>query len=175
MGYVENNLMPGEEVVYTGHVHVFSLVPGLVTFIFGAILASLPSTHPQLAVPAIRMFCWVGGVMFLLSGGFHLLQALIRKSTTELALTTRRVIAKSGIIMREITELNYSRIESFTVDQPILGMIFGYGTFFIHGIGGSKAGIKCVAHPMQLRHQALELLDKSSGQRDVREVQAAKG
>jgi uncharacterized membrane protein YdbT with pleckstrin-like domain len=164
MGYVENNLMPDEQVVYTGHVHAFSLAPGLITTIFGAALVLLPTTHPQLAVPGVRMFLWIGGGFFFLSGLWHLLVALARKATTELALTTRRIIAKSGIIMREVTELNYSRVESFTVDQSILGMVFGYGTFFIHGVGGSKSGIRCIAHPMQLRHQALEMLDKASNQ-----------
>ena len=166
MGYVENNLMPDEQVVYTGHVHVFSLVPGLITCAIGAALATLPETHPQMALPQIRMFCIIGGGMFLLYGAWHLLTALVRKATTELALTSRRIIAKSGLIVREISELNYNRVESFTVDQPVLGMIFGYGTFYIHGVGGSKSGIRCIARPMEFRHQALEMLDKTSNQRD---------
>ncbi len=168
MSYVENNLMPDEQVMYTGHVHAFSLAPGFIATVIGAGIATLPSTHPELAVPAIRMFCLLGGGMVLLWGLGHFLMAFLRKATTELALTTRRIIAKSGLLIREITELNYSRVESFTVDQSILGMIFGYGTFFIHGVGGSKAGIRCIAHPMQFRHQALEMLDKASGQRDVK-------
>lgn len=169
MGYIDNNLMPEEQVVFTGHVHMFSMMPGLVTCIFGAVIATLPATHPELAGPAIKMFCFLGGGMFLLSGLFHLLAALVRKATTEIALTTRRVIAKSGLFIREITELNYNRVESFTVDQPVMGMIFGYGTFIIHGVGGSKAGVRCIARPMEFRHKALEMLDKTSNQRDMRD------
>lgn len=168
MSYIENNLMPDEQVMFTGHVHAFSLMPGLVTCIIGAIVATLPSTHPELVGAPIRMFCILGGGMFLLSGGFHLFMALVRKATTEIALTNRRVVAKSGLFIREITELNYNRVESFTVDQPVLGMLFGYGTFNIHGVGGSKAGVRCIARPMEFRHHALELLDKTSNQRDAK-------
>jgi uncharacterized membrane protein YdbT with pleckstrin-like domain len=165
MGYVENNLMPDEQIVYTGHVHSFSMLPGFAVMVFGAVVATAPGSHPDFPRP-MTMFFLLGGGMAFLWGLYHFLAALVRKSTTEIALTTRRIIAKSGIVVREITELNYSRVESFTVDQPLLGMIFGYGTFFIHGVGGSKAGIRCIARPMEFRHKALEMLDKTSNQRD---------
>jgi uncharacterized membrane protein YdbT with pleckstrin-like domain len=99
-------------------------------------------------------------------GLYYALSAIIQKLTTELALTTKRVIAKSGLIVRELIELNYNRVESFTVDQSILGMVFGYGTFYIHGVGGSRAGIDCIAAPMDFRRAALEMLDKTSRQSD---------
>jgi uncharacterized membrane protein YdbT with pleckstrin-like domain len=166
MGYVENNLMQDEQVVHTGHVHGFSLAPGLLTFGIGAFLASYPIMHPDEVPAAAKMFCILLGVMFALSGLYSALSAIIQKLTTELALTTKRVIAKSGLIVRELIELNYNRVESFTVDQSILGMALGYGTFYIHGVGGSRAGIKCIAAPMEFRRAALEMLDKMSRQKD---------
>jgi uncharacterized membrane protein YdbT with pleckstrin-like domain len=166
MGYVENNLMQDETVVHTGHVHGFSMVPGLLTLGIGSFLASYPIMHPEDVPQAAKMFCILLGVLFVLSGLYSAVSAVIQKLTTELALTTKRVIAKSGLIVRELIELNYNRVESFTVDQSILGMLFGYGTFYIHGVGGSKAGIGCIAAPMDFRRHALEMLDKTARQSD---------
>ncbi|MEZ0223712.1 MAG: PH domain-containing protein [Alphaproteobacteria bacterium] len=166
MGYIENNLMQDEQVVHTGYVHGFSLMPGLLTLAIGAVLVSFPITNPDEVPPAAKMFCILLGALFVLSGLYHALSAVIRKLTTELALTTKRVMAKSGLIVRELVELNYNRVESFTVDQSILGMVFGYGTFYIHGVGGSKAGVQCIAAPMDFRRAALEMLDKVTRQKD---------
>lgn len=166
MGYIENNLMSDEQVIHTGYVHSFSIVPGVLTLGIGSFLASYPIMHPDEVPPAAKMFCFLLGVLFVLSGLYHALSAIIRKLTTELALTTKRVMAKSGLIVRELVELNYNRVESFTVDQSILGMIFGYGTFYIHGVGGSRAGVKCIAKPMDFRRNALEVLEKATRQKD---------
>jgi uncharacterized membrane protein YdbT with pleckstrin-like domain len=162
MGYIENNLMQDETVAYTGRVHPFSLVPGLLVFVLGAAIGSYPVTNPDAVPPFAKMFMGLGGGMIALVGFCYLVSSLVRKLTTELALTTRRIIGKSGLIVRELVELSYAKIESVSVDQSILGMLLGYGTFYIHGVGGSKAGIRCIAAPMEFRKHALEMLDKAS-------------
>jgi hypothetical protein len=73
MGYVENNLMQDEQVVHTGHVHGFSLVPGLVALGIGSFLASYPVLHPDEVPPAAKMFCILLGVLFVLWGLYYAL------------------------------------------------------------------------------------------------------
>lgn len=102
----------------------------------------------------------IGGVL-LLFAFISLLRAFITKSSTELAVTSKRVIAKVGLIRRNTTELNHSKVESFRVDQGILGRIFGYGTIVVCGTGGGKNGIPNIDSPMDFRRNAMETIDQN--------------
>ena len=53
-------------------------------------------------------------------GGVLIAIAAIHVLTTELALTNRRIIAKSGLIRRNTIELKTNRVESLGVNQGIL-------------------------------------------------------
>ena len=55
------------------------------------------------------------------------------RGTTELAVTDQRVIYKTGLLARHTLEMNRARVESVTVDQTMLGRLFGYGTVIVRG------------------------------------------
>ena len=74
-------------------------------------------------------------------GGVLIAIAAIHVLTTELALTNRRIIAKSGLIRRNTIELKTNRVESLEVNQGILGRIFNFGSIVVKGVGGSHAPI----------------------------------
>jgi uncharacterized membrane protein YdbT with pleckstrin-like domain len=77
--------------------------------------------------------------------------ALIRRGTTELAVTDRRVIYKSGIISRHTLEMNRSKVESVDVDQSLLGRLLGFGTIVVRGTGGSLEPIRTISDPLSFR------------------------
>ena len=64
-------------------------------------------------------------------GGVLIAIAAIHVLTTELALTNRRIIAKSGLIRRNTIELKTNRVESLGVNQGILGRIFNFGSIVV--------------------------------------------
>ena len=70
-------------------------------------------TYKMIAI--ITSFC-VFGIIFL-----------IRWLTTEIALTTKRFVVKTGWIARSTEEIAHRRIEEVKLDQGILGRILGYG------------------------------------------------
>ena len=81
------------------------------------------------------------------------------------------IIASFGLIQpfkefldtaRDTTELNHSKVESFTVHQPILGRIFGFGTLTINGTGGIAIPIPDVDDPLQFRKKAMQIIDATS-------------
>src|SRR5205085_6129586 len=72
-------------------------------------------------------------------------RAAIRRATTELAVTDRRVIYKSGLFSRHTLEMNRSKVESVDVDQSILGRIFSFGTIIVRGTGGSLEPIRLIS------------------------------
>lgn len=118
MGYIDSNLMSGEQVVYKAKIHWFIFVPGLVLLIIGIFLFSVDKDGG---------FGPVIGTIAIFFAIFSLIKAFITKTSTELAITTKRVIAKVGLISRSTVELNHGKVESLNVDQSIFGRLLGSG------------------------------------------------
>jgi len=156
MGYVSGNLMPGEQIVYQAKIHWFIFVPGALLFVLGVALSSLKISH---AIGPI-----IGGIVLLVAL-YWLLKALVAKMATELAVTSKRVIAKTGLIVRHTVELNHSKVESFNVDQSILGRVFDFGTVVVNGTGGGKTPIPNIDSPLDFRRRAMETIDQSQVER----------
>jgi uncharacterized membrane protein YdbT with pleckstrin-like domain len=85
--------------------------------------------------------------------------ALITYLTTEMAVTSRRVIAKRGFIRRTALDLNHARVESVQINQGIFGRIFNSGTVVIRGTGGTNSSFPGISNPMEFRRQALDQID----------------
>lgn len=124
MSYVENNLIPGEQVVYRAELHWI-------------------------------IFIWPVIFSFVLIGIPWLIAAILQKKTTEMAVTNKRVIIKTGIISRRTIEMNLSKIENIEVNQSIIGRIFGYGIITIVGTGGTHEPFKNVSQPLDFRKAVL--------------------
>lgn len=151
MGYVDNNLMNDEKVVYKANIHWFIFVPGIIFFVIG--IVEFGSSEESGGS--------IFGLLAILIAIFLLIKAFITKVTTELAITSKRVIAKVGLIRRNTVELNHSKVESFNIDQSIFGRIFGFGTLIVNGTGGGKTPIPSIDNPLEFRRNAMESIDAS--------------
>lgn len=60
---------------------------------------------------------------------------LIRRATTELTLTTNRVIGKTGIINTRSLDSKLDKVQSVSVENGFWGKIFGYGTVCVTTAG----------------------------------------
>jgi len=87
--------------------------------------------------------------------------AYVRYKTTELAITTKRVIVKHGFIRRRTVEININKVESIQVDQEILGRLFNFGTLVIAGAGDPQAPIAGISSPMAFRKAFIEAQDQA--------------
>jgi uncharacterized membrane protein YdbT with pleckstrin-like domain len=152
MSYVKNNLMSGETIIYNAKIHWFIFLPGISFAAVGVLM--LAGDKQGEGVGAI------GGILVFFAV-ISLLKAFITKISTELAVTSKRVIAKVGLIRRHTAELNHSKVESFNVDQSILGRIFGFGTIVVRGTGGGKTPIPNIDSPLVFRRNAMETIDRS--------------
>jgi uncharacterized membrane protein YdbT with pleckstrin-like domain len=145
--YVESIVGSGERILYVGKVSLFAILPALVG---GALLivvgAGLSVVNPLAALIA------VAGIVWLAVG-------LIRRASTELAVTDRRVIAKFGFIRRSTVELNIAKIESVRVEQSVLGRIFNYGSVFVTGTGSTMDPIPFIAKPIAFRQAVQSATD----------------
>ena len=88
-----------------------------------------------------------------------LLVPYIERATTDLGVTNKRVIAKTGLISRRTVEQRIQKIESIRIDQGILGRMFDYGTIMIHGTGGATTPIRRVADPLAFKRAVESVID----------------
>ncbi|MES1942314.1 membrane-flanked domain-containing protein [Salinisphaera sp. T5B8] len=152
MGYIDNNLMNNERVIHRGHIHWFIFIHGALGVVIAFILFG--SGQESGIGPVFGLFLFIASV-------YGLLKALITKLTTELGVTSKRVIAKTGFIRRVTVELNHSKVESFNVDQSILGRIFGFGTIAVCGTGGGRTPIPGIEKPLEFRRYAMQTVDEN--------------
>ena len=149
MNYVTRVLQPGENVMHATRMHSIIFLPAVLWFAGALVLliAAFSLTGDlRIGGEALAAFC----VIFGAASG---IPALVRRTTTELAVTDRRVIYKSGVFARHTLEMNRSKVESVDVDQPLLGRIFGYGTVILRGTGSTFEPIYHIADPLAFRSQ----------------------
>jgi hypothetical protein len=76
----------------------------------------------------------------------------IRRLMTEVAVTDRRIIHKTGFLWRSTEELNMESIESINVKQSIIGRMLDYGFVVVRGSGSTwSGGTFIVDSPLALR------------------------
>lgn len=80
-----------------------------------------------------------------------LLYAWLKIRSTEMGVTSKRIIRKSGVIMRDTDEIRLSKVESVSVKQGFLGRMFDYGDVIISGSGGNDAVMRGVRDPLAFR------------------------
>lgn len=143
MTYVESQLLPGEKIKYRAHLHrIGFLIPYLIcaVAIGGAIATGMAEqwiVTAALAAAAIASFLWT----------------YIVYSSSEFAVTDRRVIIKVGWIQRRTLETMLNKVEGISIDQSVMGRLFSYGSITITGTGGTREEFKRIAHPLELRKQ----------------------
>jgi uncharacterized membrane protein YdbT with pleckstrin-like domain len=148
MSYVQRVLQPDETVIHQSRLHPLIFLPALVLLV---IAVALLVASAQFADEKISFGFKAGAAMFGLLAFASWARAAIRRATTELAVTDRRVIYKSGLLARHTLEMNRSKVESVDVDQSILGRIFGFGTIIVRGTGGSLEPIRMIGDPLTFR------------------------
>jgi uncharacterized membrane protein YdbT with pleckstrin-like domain len=153
VSYVRYNLIDSETVSADAKIHWMIFAPSIITFIFGAIFCF--TRDDALAPLANFMLIFLGPVL--------LIDELVKRNTTEMAVTNKRLIAKTGWIARKTIELNLPKVESMTVDQTIFGRMFDYGTIVIHGTGGGKSPYKFIAQPLLFRKEVNKQVEATNG------------
>jgi uncharacterized membrane protein YdbT with pleckstrin-like domain len=99
------------------------------------------------------MWTILAGVLAAI-GVIMLFRAWFDRWVTEIAVTDRRVIFKTGFIRRDTNEMQMDKVESVRVDQSILGRVLDYGDVTVLGTGkGEFTRLKTIAAPLDLRNQ----------------------
>jgi uncharacterized membrane protein YdbT with pleckstrin-like domain len=151
MSYVESNLIPGEQVLYKTGLHWIVFVgPVVFAVIFG--LFGLPFLFTQDTAAV--------GLLFLVFAGFLVLLGYFSQKATEMAVTNKRIVIKTGLVKRRTLELLLSKVESIGVEEGLLGRLLGYGSVVVHGTGGTPEPFKNVSRPLEFRRQVQQRVEE---------------
>ena len=150
MSYLSQILQPDEKVLFDGHLHWIIYRRAIYALLLAAAcLAALHFLDDQDGLKfAAFSLAFIFGVLALIAA----FDAWWRGFTTEIAVTTTRVIYKAGFIRRHTVEMNMDKVESVDVDQTLLGRLLGYGSVRVRGTGASLERLDYVAHPLALRN-----------------------
>ena len=163
--YVESILLPGENLEYAGQLHWIIFVPGVFCCFVGSILCLSPETLNRLLGIAldggIRTALLFIGVSTVVCGVLMLGNAYLRLVSTELVVTNRRVISKTGFISRNTFEVMLNRVEGANIDQSIWGRILNFGSIWVHGTGGGVTPIYHVMDPVSFKKVLLTWVQKN--------------
>jgi uncharacterized membrane protein YdbT with pleckstrin-like domain len=156
MGYVDSNLVPGESVAYRARLHWIVVAPdlllgGILDLIgVGLVVAAFVTRAPghDASIPMI-----VAGAVLMLAGSSWMAAGIVRWSATEITVTSRRVLIKTGILRRHTTEVLLAKVESISIDESMLARLFGFGKVTVHGTGGTPETFDRIARPHAFRRQ----------------------
>ncbi len=166
--YVDNNLDRDETVKYSATVSLWKywinfLIAGLIAAVallgFAAYLSSKSGTQsftgPKFALVALLIslasFAW----------------PLVARKSTELVITSKRLIAKFGVVSTQSIDIRFDRIETVRIKQSLMGRIFNYGDIVVTGTGSTFDPIPNIANPMGFR-TALNHAMETTGVRTTR-------
>lgn len=149
--FVTRGLLPGEAIVHRTQIH-------WINFIFPPIVALMPVVLYIFLRNDTTMTMFAGGyraaflIWELFALGF-LASVIAAYRTSEFAVTTKRVLIKTGYFTHRSFELNLAKIESIAVQQGPLALRLGYGNLVVIGTGGSQEIFSTVADPLEFRKQ----------------------
>jgi uncharacterized membrane protein YdbT with pleckstrin-like domain len=146
--YAKQTLQPGERIIRVARLHWVIYTSAL---LYGGLALSV-------ALVALFMPTGVSRLGFAMAAALtavaarNAFKAWWHQFTTEMAITNRRVIFKTGFVQRHTDEMFLDRIESVFVDQGVLGRIFNYGTIHCRGVGDGLEHLHHIADPLAVQN-----------------------
>ena len=144
MSYVDSQLLPNETVLYRARLHrSLYTVPFIFVVLALVTMAFAIGQHPL----------WWGVLFFGVIAAVTFIWSWVRATSSEFAVTDKRVIIKVGWIRRRTLETMLAKVEGIGVDQSVSGRMMGFGTIVVTGTGGTKEEFDRIADPLEFRRQ----------------------
>jgi uncharacterized membrane protein YdbT with pleckstrin-like domain len=164
MSYIEKNLSAGETLRYKTGCHwivlLWPLVGGLILGLAGlAMLANgWLAARQGVSYPGVI----VVGALACLTAVALLAGGIIRRIATEVVVSNKRVLIKTGLFSRRSIEVLLTRVESVGMKQTLAGRILGYGTVVVNGIGGTREEFERIRHVDEFKRTVQAQLNEAS-------------
>ena len=147
--YIDENLQPGEKVLYSTNAHWIFFLPAVVLW---AVAAALFVASGMIPAGPLVLVCWSLAAIVAIAALYKTATAWFHRWTTETDVTNFRVVHKTGFVKRQTFEMSVDKVESVDVDQSILGRIFNYGNVTVLGVGEGGKTLNTIASPLAFRN-----------------------
>lgn len=171
MLYIQESLGPDEELVHVGSFHWTYTLNAFVSILWGVgvslgVLIASVFMYKQLgyfppdlgwveAITYLHPILRLGSFMVFIFGLIGFAKIMITKATTEIAITSQRLVYKQGLVARRVGEISVDRIEGVNVLQSVLGRMLNYGRLAVRGMGIGEVILPPISNPLAFR-QAIE-------------------
>jgi uncharacterized membrane protein YdbT with pleckstrin-like domain len=152
MSFIEKNLSVNERILYTTQIHWYIYLRGLFITLLGIIIAASASKPDNFVNGLVGLLVFVGIVL--------LINAFLVSKSSEFAVTNKRVVLKTGVLKRQLVELQLNRAEGLVVSQSIMGRIFNFGSIRITS-GGVTETFSRIAAPFEFKKQVNNAIETS--------------
>ncbi len=166
LSYVEKNLIAGETLLYqTRHHWIVLLGPTLASLLLGVpglgllgeSIASMAGKSQASGSAGINAGgLGIIGLILLVAAAGTLAYGIAKRNATEMAVTNKRVLIKTGLASRRTLDVMLSRVESIGVEETVIGRLLSYGTVVVRGTGGTPEAFVLIDHPQEFRRAVQE-------------------
>lgn len=135
--------MSKQPIIHQAKLHIIIFFWPLV-MVIAAIYASfhLPQHLQQLRDPLY----FIAGF-----GGLWIIMTWVTYQFSSVTIKSKRVILRTGLIVRQTIDIPLDKIESIDIRQSIIGSLFKYGELTITGTGGTRNVINYLCKPLACR------------------------
>lgn len=92
---------------------------------------------------------WYVVAFFLLISMLRLIDRLMLYLTSEFAVTSKRVLGKTGLIRLKSVDIVLAKVEAIRINQGILGRVFDFGDVLVTGTGGTVEVLSFIPDPVE--------------------------
>jgi uncharacterized membrane protein YdbT with pleckstrin-like domain len=148
MSYIQRSLGDGEQVVKIASFHWLYTARALLALIGPLlVLAGIFLYADEMMREGLAIFA----VALLVVGFIVFMTMMVHKWTTEIGITSHRLVRKTGFIALKTNEVALPNIEGVKVSQGLWGRLFGFGTLRIEGTGDDFVDIPNIDDPVGFR------------------------
>lgn len=151
MRYIEKTLLAGEKISYRAKIHWWTFVAPSISLLIGLFLIPLGST-----------FLAILGYIFLLVGIYGIINRGIERACADFVVTNKRVIFKTGLLRRDIVDLQLSKAEAIAFKESLWGRMLNFGSLIVT-TGGATNIYPWIHDPLSFRKAISEEIDRYAG------------
>lgn len=144
MGYVDKHLMSGETIIYQTKLNWTAYNKGFVVLLLGLLFIGSGT---------------FGGLLIFV-GLLILGLTYLKISSSEFAVTDKRVLIKVGILKTQSLETMLNKVEGIHVEQGIIGKMVNSGSIVVKGTGGTSNPFSNIDKPFEFRSAVNEQISK---------------